>query len=338
MVSDPPAVRPSVEAPPGRPRTLWLGLGAGALAVVLVAAAATAVALRSHKPPRGDVVMTLEARTEPPADALRRAAEVLIARLTGAGYDHPGVTVTGTRSLSVAVGAGGDPDGLRLLAQPGRLSFRAVVAGPTTPHAAPVPAGSAPAAVQAKLGPAYQVAGRLTDPGQVDPAQLAALAPFGRLTPDEVATLPATMQYAVPAGTSAPPHSPPPPPNPDPAPTRGARAPTPAQPQYPPPGAHAGAAAPAAHRAPPRCPARRVGAGARPGRGPRGGAGPGARSPRPATAPARRRRGPRRTPAAARRSACPPPPGSPAATPARVRPAARRAGTGGRAGHRRAPR
>lgn len=203
MVSDPPAVRPAVEAPPGRPRTLWLWLGAGALAVVLVAAGATAVALRSHKTPRGDVVMTLEARTEPPADALRKAAEVLIARLTGAGYDHPGVTVTGTRSLSVAVGAGGDAEGLRLLAQPGRLSFRAVVAGPTTPHAAPVPAGSAPAAVQAKLGPAYQVAGRLTDPGQVDPAQLAALAPFGRLTPDEVATLPATMQYAVPAVTCA---------------------------------------------------------------------------------------------------------------------------------------
>jgi preprotein translocase subunit SecD len=203
MVSDPPAVRPAVEAPPARPRSLWLWLGAGALAVILVAAGGTAAVLRSHNTPRGDVVMTLEARTEPPADALRKAAEVLIARLTGAGYDHPRVTVTSTRTLSVAVGAGSDPAGLRLLAQPGRLSFRAVIAGPTTPHAAPAPAGSAPAAIQAKLGDAYQAAQRLTDPGQVDPTQLTALAPFGRLTPDEVATLPATMQYAVPAITCA---------------------------------------------------------------------------------------------------------------------------------------
>jgi preprotein translocase subunit SecD len=203
MVSDPPAVRPAVEAPPARPRPLWLWLGAGALAVVLVAAGVSAIVLRSGTTPRSDVVMTLEARTEPPADALRKAAEVLIARLTGAGYDHPRVTVTSTRGLSIAVGAGGDAAGLRLLAQPGRLSFRAVLAGPTTPHAAPAATGSAPAAVQAKLGDAYRAAQRLTDPGQVDPGQLTALAPFGTLTPDEVATLPATMQYAVPAITCA---------------------------------------------------------------------------------------------------------------------------------------
>jgi preprotein translocase subunit SecD len=205
MVSDPPAVRPAVEAPPARSGKLWLWLGAGALAVVLVAAGVvTAVTTHRRATPRGDVVMTLEARTEPPADALRKAAEVLIARLTGAGYDHPRVTVTGTRSLSVAVGAGGDAQGLRLLAQPGRLSFRAVIAGPTTPYATTVgKGGDVPEAVKAKLGDAYPAAQRLTDPGQVDPAQLAALAPFGRLTPDEVATLPATMQYAVPAITCA---------------------------------------------------------------------------------------------------------------------------------------
>jgi preprotein translocase subunit SecD len=204
MVSDPPAVRPAVEAPPARSRKLWLWLGAGALAVVLVAAGATALALKTRATPHGDVVMTLEARTEPPADALRKAAEVLIARLTGAGYDHPRVTVTGTRTLSVAVGAGADAAGLRLLAQPGRLSFRAVLAGPTTPYATRVGnGGDVPEAVRAKLGPAYQAAQRLTDPGQVDAALLATLAPFGALTPDEVATLPATMQYAVPAITCA---------------------------------------------------------------------------------------------------------------------------------------
>jgi preprotein translocase subunit SecD len=137
---------------------------------------------------------------------LRRAGDVLVARLSSAGYEHPRVTVTGDRTVSVAVGAPGDEEGLKLLAQPGRLSFRAVVAGPTTPHTGAAPAqmtDKVPPAVIAKLGPAYAAAQAITDPAQVEPGRLADLAPFGALTPDEVATLPGAMQYAVPTITCA---------------------------------------------------------------------------------------------------------------------------------------
>jgi preprotein translocase subunit SecD len=201
MVWDPPAVRPAVEDVPARSTRLsvWVGV----LAVLLGGAVTAGIVLRARASPRGPVVMTLEART---AGDLPKAAGMLRARLAGAGYDHPRVTVTGDRAISVSVGAGADADGLRLLAQPGRLSFRAVVAGPATPYlSASAPAGtpSVPAAVVAKLGTAYPAARAIADPGQVDPALLATLAAFGTLTPEEVATLPGAMQYAVPAITCA---------------------------------------------------------------------------------------------------------------------------------------
>ena len=204
MVGDPPAVRPAVEVPPARSRKAWLRVGlAAAVAGVLGGAVTAGIVLRTRATHRGGLVMTLEART--PGD-LRKAADILRTRLAGDGYDHPRVTVTGDRTLSVSVGAGADADGLRELAQPGRLSFRAVVAGPATPHtsaSAPAGTGPVPPAVIAKLGTAYAAAQAIADPGQVDPGELAALAPFGTLTPDEVARLPATMQYAVPAITCA---------------------------------------------------------------------------------------------------------------------------------------
>ncbi|OLB81052.1 MAG: hypothetical protein AUI14_04690 [Actinobacteria bacterium 13_2_20CM_2_71_6] len=195
---------------------------------------------RSHATPRGDLVMTLDARTPdgaaPPGDALRKAADTLLARLSGAGYEHPTVNVMGDRTVSVRVGADGSTDGLKALAQPGRLSFRAVVSGPSgiTPAAAgptatgptatgptvagptvagptatgptatgPTSAASGLAAVVTKLGPAYQAAQAITDPNHVDQATLDALAPFGVLTPDEVAVLPSAMQFAVPTITCA---------------------------------------------------------------------------------------------------------------------------------------
>jgi preprotein translocase subunit SecD len=113
----------------------------------------------------------------------------------------------------VAIGAPSDAnrpkteDGLLMLAQPGRLSFRAVLASPTVRHAPPTPAPatstSPPAAVIAKLGAAYPAAQKITDPDQVDPGTLATLAPFGALSPGEVAMLPSGMQYAVPTITCA---------------------------------------------------------------------------------------------------------------------------------------
>jgi preprotein translocase subunit SecD len=129
---------------------------------------------------------------------------VLLGRLKAAGYPRPRVTVADDRSIVVQVGSGADVDGLKQLARPGRLSFRAVVAGPAAPHLSAASSGpDAPAALVTKLGPAYAVAQKLSDPGQVTPDQLAVLAPFGRLTPDEVAALPPTMQYAVPTVTCA---------------------------------------------------------------------------------------------------------------------------------------
>jgi preprotein translocase subunit SecD len=64
----------------------------------------------------------------------------------------------------------------------------------TGPDAEPVTLGT----VKAKLGSAYQVAAAIQDPSQVDAGTLERLAPFGALSPAEVAVLPATMQYAVP--------------------------------------------------------------------------------------------------------------------------------------------
>ena len=129
--SAPPAVRPSVEPVPvrPRPRRLWVGIAA---AVLVVAAGGGAAWVRRSRPPAQSVV-TLTARdgTLPPDD-LRKAAGVLLHRLTAAGYPRAKVSVTGD-ALVVTVGGTADIDGLRLLAQPGRLSLRAVVAAPTVP-------------------------------------------------------------------------------------------------------------------------------------------------------------------------------------------------------------
>jgi preprotein translocase subunit SecD len=206
---------PAEPAQPVRPATCvpvvpverrpWLRLVAAAVAV-LVAAAAVGTVVWWRARPRADLVMTLSAGTAPPAADLRRAADLLLDRLSAAGYGHPRVTVSGDRAVVVTVAAGGDADGLRQLARPGRLSFRAVVAGPTTPHTRPATAPSeaaVPAALVAKLGPAYPAGRALADPAEVGPDALASLAPFGVLTPDEVAALPPAMQYAVPTITCA---------------------------------------------------------------------------------------------------------------------------------------
>jgi len=53
-------------------------------------------------------------------------------------------------------------------------------------------------AVIAKLGPIYQAAQSIQSPDQVTPEQAALLKPFGELSADEVAVLPADVQYNVP--------------------------------------------------------------------------------------------------------------------------------------------
>jgi preprotein translocase subunit SecD len=57
--------------------------------------------------------------------------------------------------------------------------------------------------VKAKLGAVYNLAQGIQDPTQVDPQTLAALAPFSQLGPQEVAALPAQLQFLVPTVTCA---------------------------------------------------------------------------------------------------------------------------------------
>jgi preprotein translocase subunit SecD len=191
------ALRPATpqEVPVRRSRGWWLAL-CGAVLVVLTGTAATGV--RYAPAPRDTV--TLETWEVPAPGALDRAAALLRTRLTAAG--HPAtVTVTGPRTVAVR---GADPDAVRQLAAPGRVSLRAVLGGPVVPDPRPAGTGTrAPAGdlatLEERLGPAYALAARLTDPSQVDGVRAAVLAPFGRLTPDEVALLPPLMQFAVPA-------------------------------------------------------------------------------------------------------------------------------------------
>jgi preprotein translocase subunit SecD len=81
----------------------------------------------------------------------------------------------------------------------------AASAAPTSPAATPSPTRSAidpakeRAAVLKQLGPAALVAESITDPAAAqEPATMVALAPFGRLTPEQVRWLPAQMQFVVP--------------------------------------------------------------------------------------------------------------------------------------------
>jgi preprotein translocase subunit SecD len=104
------------------------------------------------------------------------------------GSGTPGSSGPSGGAAATATGSGGTPG-------PSRS------AGPS----AGPPADSSPearrAGVIAKLGAAYQVAEQIQDPSQLDDQTVALLAPFGLLTPEEVATLPATIQFKVPAVT-----------------------------------------------------------------------------------------------------------------------------------------
>src|SRR5437667_12599321 len=87
-----PPVRPAVEPPPVRYRRSWFGAGIAAVLVVAVAAAGV-VWWRATRPP-ADLVMTLDTRDPtPPAADLHKAADLLLDRLSAAGYPKPRVSV-----------------------------------------------------------------------------------------------------------------------------------------------------------------------------------------------------------------------------------------------------
>jgi preprotein translocase subunit SecD len=129
--------RPIRPATPGAGRSTdrgeWL---LGVTAAVLVALAATILG-GAWAPTRltgAGYVMVLHTHD---GTALDPAVRILRDRLGAAGYQGVRVGVAGDR-VTIQVGNGPDSAGLRLLAAPGRLSFRAVLAGPVLP----TPAGA----------------------------------------------------------------------------------------------------------------------------------------------------------------------------------------------------
>jgi preprotein translocase subunit SecD len=181
-----------------------------ALACVIVGGCANTT--RPSAVPDGRTVMTLQV-PDPDgatADNLESAREILLGRLKAAHLVDPRVTVVDSHTVVVSV-AGTTVDGgtLRPLVAPGDLSFRAVLGSTAMPAGRQVGSSSGAAAetssgltaVAAKLGPAYNIGKSIVDPSQVNAQTLTALAPFGQLTGQEVATLPTQMQYAIPTIT-----------------------------------------------------------------------------------------------------------------------------------------
>jgi preprotein translocase subunit SecD len=160
---------------------------------------------------RVTTTMTVEAQRVdaggvPDGNAMRATARVLLARLAAAGMPHGSVDVKGDR-LVVRVDDRPDRRVLRALAEPGVVRMRRVLA--STPDEVPDASRAnmgGPAttrdAVIAKIGPGYEAVARQAaaqpDPLVLDASTQAVLAPFATLSPDEVALLPAAVQYAVP--------------------------------------------------------------------------------------------------------------------------------------------
>jgi preprotein translocase subunit SecD len=180
-------------------------------AIVIATVLAMAGLVLVSRRPTETTTMTVQAERArsggaPASDAMQATRRSLLTRLAAAGLTHGTVRVSATR-LVVRVDGRPDPRILRTLTEPGVVQLRRVLA--TTPDevpdatsaAASVPATSREGVV-AKLGPAYetlakQVATR-PDPVVLDAATQSMLAPFATLNPQEVALLPAAVQFAVP--------------------------------------------------------------------------------------------------------------------------------------------
>jgi preprotein translocase subunit SecD len=134
----------------------------------------------------------------------------------GSTQDNPNPTGTPSPSASPSGSPSGSPS-----AQPSASPSTSAPASPSpsgSAAAAPAPSASASApevpsngagiadlnAVKKKVGTAaYDAADGITDPTNIDAATLAKLAPFAKLTPAEVAALPAKIQFSVPQITCA---------------------------------------------------------------------------------------------------------------------------------------
>jgi preprotein translocase subunit SecD len=201
----------------GLRRSHLVAIIAAALAMCAVSAVlVTVVVQRAVTKPSGTTTMTVALATldggAPDAAAVDRTRQLLLARLKAAGLSDPSVTKQGNDRLVVKVAGRPAAERLRALTVPGELQLRPVV-GMTTDRAgganaangtSPLPPSTPPLTnptreqVRAKLGDAYAVADRATDPDRVAENDLQAVFPFAYLTPAEVAVLPAKMQYVVP--------------------------------------------------------------------------------------------------------------------------------------------
>jgi preprotein translocase subunit SecD len=187
-------------------------LAFGVVLIVAVAAGATAVILARRwdgRPVEGDVAVTVRLLGPdggpPTAAALDRTLQILTSRMEQLKLTRPTVTAIGAETLLVTA-ARGDTDRVRALLVPGNLTFRRVLAstfGEPGDGCRPDPQertdrAAALASARAKLGPVFDAAAAVQDPSTIGQT---ALAGFDTLTCTEIAALPHTMQYAVPAIT-----------------------------------------------------------------------------------------------------------------------------------------
>jgi preprotein translocase subunit SecD len=148
----------------------------------------------------------------PSSGQLTAAAKVLTQRFVRAGQPSPIITIAADGSLRFRIPSKLTGDDIANLVARGSVEFRTVL-GDTTANAAgrPIPAdSSAPgdlasdlARAKAVVGSAaFALAASLKVPA-TDPNIVRRLAAFGQLSPDEIAALPARMQFNVPAVTCA---------------------------------------------------------------------------------------------------------------------------------------
>jgi preprotein translocase subunit SecD len=180
------------------------------LAMATLVIGAVVIVINSR--PQTTVTLTASGGT-PGAQDLSRAKDVLAHRLDAIGFDNPEVRVTSAGLVATVDGRHKQEEFVKILA-PGEVRFRKVidvVADPASDRPPPAAASGSEATpsqqdVSDKLGAtAVATAQRIvsTNAAPTDPATMAALEPFARLTPAEVATLSPQTQFKVPQVTCA---------------------------------------------------------------------------------------------------------------------------------------
>jgi preprotein translocase subunit SecD len=168
------------------------------IGLVLAALAISGCTRKSDPSPSTSTRMVLLATDPTTPQEFDRAGSLIAKRIEAVGMGKAKVTRDGDKRLIVDVP--GKPDEASLIDVAGRglLTFRKVLraADGTGPDVATQRSGRPTLAqVQAKLGPAYQAAQGLTAVADPSDERLRA---FASLTTDEIAVLPAEIQFRVP--------------------------------------------------------------------------------------------------------------------------------------------